>query len=580
MLRILSVILLALLATASRADTAIIESFEDTSDPASWQAITSATVQQPNYGQTLNATVTGPVPVFVSASGNTVGRFTATWSDAPTTATNPYEVGGTTAYRAVRYNINAPSSLPNNAIPTSTGHLEADVTNNSADTVQVALVVDSTESSQFERGPLLQIPGNSSATYVWDFATSAPVGYVTGDGHFSGAIQRLKSLLVYSPTAAPTTSATLSLDVDNIRQVSVDDITAPQTPEPLTLQGVSTGTVILQWSPSPDSDVAWYRIYRSDDSHFGVPVANHLTFPNDPETTVPASQHSVTLNGLPAGQNIYFALTAVDSAVPPNESGLSMALGVNLSANGHLQKNLIVLDNDAILPGQPGFFSQGYAHAVVYTAQAFAALNRPFDSVTADAIVNHLASLSPDPQGIVAWSNLQDGITPGSSISPAAQVAISDYLSAAGNLIVSGSAVAQDLGTSTTVLQTLFKTQLQSSNIGVASIDPAGPLSSAPNFSTTLNPMNNAVAYATSANDGLLPVDGSISLATYSGVAASSAIAATGYRGSLVFLGFAFETAGSQAGPVASAVVRQNLMDAMITYLLGQSSAADWQLFD
>jgi hypothetical protein len=300
--------------------------------------------------------------------------------------------------------------------------------------------------------------------------------------------------------------------------------------------------------------------------------------------TVSAGQQSAIISSLPTGQDVYVAVTAVDNAPTANESEMSQALGVNLRADGLPPQDRIVLDNDHYAPGSASFVTQGYFHAVVYTAQALHGLGRSFDSITDEALGDSLAVLTPNDAAVVVWSNLEDGAgATGDSLSADSLARISSFVAGGGNIIVSGSAVAEDIAVrpgGTTTLANTLKVSLQSGNVAVPLVVPSGPLVAAAGFSTAQNATINAVAYATSANDGVLPTNGSVELSEYSGVPVLSAVAGVGYQQSLVFLGFAFETAGDPAGVAASATVRQGLMQSIINFLTGVTAASDWQLFE
>lgn len=572
------------LTTTAIADTTVIEGFENSADPGNWQisAGTSST------SHTANATVTGPVPEFVTThftEGAQAGQFKATWSlPGAASPSNPYESGGPLTYWAARFNVNAPGSLNANAIPTADGILEADIYNASADPVQIALVVDSSASSQLERGPLVTVPPASSITYTWDFATVAPIGFDTGDGVFTGPTQRLKSLLVYRNTVP--TSANLNLTVDNIRYTHFTDTTPPAVPQIKSVkQGPATGEILVEWTPSPDLDVASYQIYVSGDDQFNSPVVNRLEFPASPAHTTGAGASSAVISGLPTGENIYVALSASDNATAPNESALSQVFAANLNADGSPSRHRIVLDHDRYSPTAPEFVAEGYFHAVVYTAQALGSVGNSFDTVAASTIDSGENILIPQDKAITVWSALRDGENAtGESLTDASLQKIADFINQDGNLILSGSAIAEDIsgraGSAPLQLSAVLRASHQQSNIGVSGITPVAPLDGATAFSTALNPTLNAVAYSTSANDGILPDNGSIALAEYNGIPLTGAAAGIGFQASLVYLGFAFETAGSAAGPTASANLRRQLMSEMVNYLIGHTAARDWQLFD
>jgi hypothetical protein len=546
----------------------IIEGFDDLDDPANWQINLT-------QNHTLNASTTGNVPQLVtSGTANYAGRFLVNWQTPAVAGTaNPYNAADGLTYFAARFNINAPGSLPNNNIPTSGGLLQADITNESSFAVQVALVVDAVGSSQLERGPLVTVPALGSITYSWDFNTQPPVGFDTGDGAFFGAVQRVKSLLVYSATAPA--GAQTSLLVDNIRDGSGIVAPLPDTPVVKSLlKSATAGEAVLSWNPSTNPSVTGYNIYVASDANFGSPTVNRLSFPPAPAKSVGASVNSTTLQGLTAGQNIYVAVAATDGT---EISELSQAYAIRLpSAGGVVDR--IVLDNDAFGPTSPEFQAKGYAHAAVYTAQALGSLGRSYETVSAASIESGAAALAVNEQGVVVWSNLLDGaVEP--SITATNLTKISSFVNAGGNIIVSGTNVGDQLAGAGSPLQTHLHASLLSSHVGLSDITPVRALSAVAPFSTACNPATNAVAYATAANDALVANSDSIELALYTGVPRNGGVAGIGHNKSLVLLGFAFESAGDPAGSAASQTRRKDLMGRMIDYLLIPTAAQDWQLY-
>lgn len=568
MYRILSAALVLAISVGGFAAPVIIDDFEDIDDPANWQVNLTA-------GHTLNATVTGNVPDYAtSGTDNLAGLFKATWETAAPTSSpvNFYDPSGSTTYWGVRFNINAPTSLPNNAIPTATGLLEADMINQSSYPVKVALVVDSAASSQLERGPFIDIAAGDSFTYSWDFATVAPVGFDTGDGEFSGSVQRVKSLLVYSPVA-PTASA-LSFQVDNIRNGSAVPIERPEAPNMLSLlQGASVGEAIVSWDAVDDSVTTGFNIYVASDANFN---SNQLTYPSTPEMTVGGSARSATLTGLSTGENVFVTVSATNGV---EETMSGQTLAANLKANAGTPDDLLVLDNDDYAPGSLDFETRNYGQAAVYTAMAEEGLLRTFQSATAGAIATGTVALLPSDEGIVIWSNLNDGAA-GESISLDNLGKISTFLDQDGNLIISGTNVAEDLAARDPLLLGNFQATLVDGDLGVSDITPVRSLDMAESFSTSLNPMTFPVAYATTQNDALLPTTLSIEQALYTGVPRNGGVPIVGYNRQVLFLGFAFETIGDPDGASATQTLRQNLLSNMIQYLLAPPTAAqDWQLF-
>ena len=99
-----------------------------------------------------------------------------------------------------------------------------------------------------------------------------------------------------------------SADSDAAIVTAVDEF-APQPPQGLVAVQEGAG-VRLFWDPSPERDVAGYRVYRSLDGAAFVAIGPDLL------------EHPLYLDTVVrAGQRVRYRVTAVDSAAPPNESG-------------------------------------------------------------------------------------------------------------------------------------------------------------------------------------------------------------------------------------------------------------------
>ncbi len=563
--------IVCLAAAFASAQAVIIEDFEDTRNFADWVLHEN---NPPNH--TLNAVASGNVPDYVtSGTGNLAGRFNVAWELAsPVPATyNPYDMdGGPQVYYAARFNINAPSALPENSIPTAGGVLRADLVNDSDYPVHVAFVVHSTASSQLERGPLVPVAAGQSLTYTWDFDQTAPVGFDTGNGEFSGTHQRVKSLVVYTET--PPSSDMLQLRVDNIRHGRDNEVPArPTAPQPVSLTQTGTDKARITWQHPAVANVTDYHVFVATDVDFSSGTVNRLTFPATPAKVVAGTENYAEIQDLPVGENIYIAVTALNGM----EASLrSPAFAIRLSENG-FPLDRIVLDHNEYQPGHVLYTSHSYGHAVVYTAQALGGLNRSYETVSASAVALGQVALPAEEESVVVWSNLMDGESGVAAISPAALARIQLHLTSGGNVIVSGTYVASSLAET---LEADLYASLEFANIGLSSVQPSGALSMVPSFATATNVFNDTAAYATNQNDAIAPVDGGVVLASFTSLPRSTGLnAGVGYRNRMVFLSFAFESVASGMGHEQSASVRQALMEGMINYLQTPTEAVDWQLF-
>ncbi|MBN1352602.1 right-handed parallel beta-helix repeat-containing protein [candidate division KSB1 bacterium] len=91
------------------------------------------------------------------------------------------------------------------------------------------------------------------------------------------------------------------------------DLTAPVKPHNLLAQSAD-GAVTLNWSPNTESDLSYYKLYRSQTQGF-TPVANNFF------ATIFAPDTSYTDSTVTNGQTYYYRISAVDSS--GNESAFS-----------------------------------------------------------------------------------------------------------------------------------------------------------------------------------------------------------------------------------------------------------------
>lgn len=90
------------------------------------------------------------------------------------------------------------------------------------------------------------------------------------------------------------------------------DVFAPSAPQELNVVAAREGMVLI-WAPNPEDDVAGYNVYRSTKSGQGYEKVNQQLVR---ETTY-------TDTSVDSGKTYYYVLTAVDSALKPNESEYS-----------------------------------------------------------------------------------------------------------------------------------------------------------------------------------------------------------------------------------------------------------------
>jgi len=139
----------------------------------------------------------------------------------------------------------------------------------------------------------------------------------TGSGTLTWSLTDNQSWLTVNSSSGTTTTETDSVTVSiNTGSLQADTYNAsiivaatgasntPQTiPVTLTLNPPATSSATLMWDPNQESDLASYRVYRSNTQGvYGAPVA-----------VIPAGTVTYQATGLQTGQTYWFTVTAVDS---------------------------------------------------------------------------------------------------------------------------------------------------------------------------------------------------------------------------------------------------------------------------
>jgi uncharacterized repeat protein (TIGR03806 family) len=106
----------------------------------------------------------------------------------------------------------------------------------------------------------------------------------------------------------------------NVNTLAVADTTPPTVPGTLTATALSSSSIRLNWIASTDAGtgVAGYRVYQNGSA---TPLAGTIT------------AVTTTITGLAANTQYSFAVTAIDRANPPNESGASNSASATTPGN-------------------------------------------------------------------------------------------------------------------------------------------------------------------------------------------------------------------------------------------------------
>ncbi|MFN7138168.1 MAG: immunoglobulin domain-containing protein [Limisphaerales bacterium] len=343
------------------------------------------------------------------------------------------------------------------------------------------------------------------------------------------------------------------------------------------------GNIEIAWTPPrTNSLIGWgnpanYRVYISTNGYgFGNPIE------------VNASLTNVVISHLSADKDYYFRVTSVNAG---GESLPSEVVGCRRSANAEWGKALFVngfsrFDRTTNLrqtPMAPNYappsrtgtfervlprFNNSFDYVVQY-GKASEALNLPFDSCHRDAITNGLVSLTN--YTVVIW---QSGQELRNNFDPNLQAQISEFLANRGNLFVSGSGIARELGQSsgpspsdTEFLNNRLRANLAQdshTNSGIYNINVAAGSIFAGNPNFTFDNGTRGIYWVRSP-EILTPYGaGTIGALNYAG--SSAGAAAVQYDGApfgtgrVVYFGFPFET-------IVGESVRSDYMGDILNFL-------------
>ena len=349
----------------------------------------------------------------------------------------------------------------------------------------------------------------------------------------------------------------------------------PEPPANLRASGSPNGSVALAWaapvSVANSGAPTNYIIYQSTN---GCGFGNAISVGNVTNFTV---------TNLTAGVDYYFRVAAANaggesfpSAVvgcrPPLFSTSKKILFVNafdrFDRTTNLKQNFVAQNyvppggtggNERVLPRRINAFDYVVPHG-----QAVSAAGVAFDSCQSAAVANNLVALTNYP--IVIWACGNES-TADESFSSAEQTKVTAFLAGGGNLFVSGSEIAWDLGragVSSTADQNFFHNQLHAvytaDSSGVWNFTAATNSIFAGNTNGTFDDGSKGI-YLVGFPDLITPTNGgAIVSVNYSNVVSGAAgISYNGAAGGgkVIYLAFPFETitsAGVRSAYIADAL--------------------------
>jgi len=317
-------------------------------------------------------------------------------------------------------------------------------------------------------------------------------------------------------------------------EVAEQDVTPPEQPVLLSATGTRDNRLTVTWQANEDPELKGYRLYHSYD---GINWSCHYD-----EEDLSDTSTQLVASPFQNDQDIYFKLTAVDSAAVPNESGGSDIYGTRLT---DIKPKVLLVDgfdrtsDSWTKPSHPFALSH---------ARALDALGMAFDCCANESIID--SSLALADYDAVVWILGDEGVED-STFTPAEQSLVTAYLESGGNLFVSGSEVAYDLvelgsPTDTNFFHQVLKADYVANDAGVNAAEGIGG-TIFEDLSFSFDDGTHGI-YEENYPDALATRGNSMVNAMYSGTSYGAGLQYQGPIGlgtqesRLVYLGFPFET--------------------------------------
>ncbi len=324
--------------------------------------------------------------------------------------------------------------------------------------------------------------------------------------------------------------------------VEAGDVVPPAIPALQSVISDSVTTIDVAWSPNQDADLMGYRIeFTLDGVNWSL---------RDDETVLGPMASSRSYQSVTPKTNIFFRLSAIDSAAPPNLSGTSDVYGVRLNNNSPVRT--LIVDGFDRTEGSGSYHLPSHPFAMSW------GMSVPLDFSTCanDDLLS--GSVHMNDYDIVLWL-LGDESSADETFSAAEQLLVTSYLQQGGKLFVSGSEVAYDLDRPSgptqadrDFLHSMLKTRYIADDANQYTVTGEEGFA---DINLRYGLVAEGSPYEEDWPDVLAP-EGGASTLLYYGAASGGVVAATGFKGvfpggsapgAVLVCGFPFETIVSRA---------------------------------
>ena len=425
----------------------------------------------------------------------------------------------------------------------------------------------------------MQATGSPPLEYAWSTANRAPYGSSYGEIDNRVIDNEFDATIIEVAFHDNQTDARLLLD-PKVRDLAAracyqatvkyfdrfdagsDDALLPEPATNVAAIGNADGTVTVRWDPPAASSVGGdaptgYIVYKSTDGT-GFDGGTYVTA---------AAGTSVTFNNLPDSDGVYyFRVAAYNAGGTSKLSDVVVAAPSGTSVdrilivNGFDRQDRFLTPNDPYGGGTVSRVRPEYMNSHTYATQVGQALESnagkvAISSVQNEAVISGEVDLS-DYQ-MVVWI-LGEESTADDTFNATEQTKVSAYLAGGGNLFVSGAEIGYELTGTSFYTNTLHATYVRDDAATYRAQGTSAGIFAG--ISMTFD--DGDLFYDTDYPDVISPSGGATSALSYvGGTGGTAAIQyqGTGSQGSLVMLGFPFET-------ITSATTRNVMMTRVVDF--------------
>jgi murein DD-endopeptidase MepM/ murein hydrolase activator NlpD len=271
-------------------------------------------------------------------------------------------------------------------------------------------------------------PGSDLSTHIYTMTNGGgadeinSTGYVAPGYWDTGALSPGTYVVMIWAIDTRALGDTVYLPV----QVQEGDPVPPAAPVLRAVENDSTNRVTVSWYANTEPDLLGYRLY------FTLDEKNWVR--REDENVLGPATTSISYENITSG-TVFFRLTAIDSASPPNESVASDVYGMRLNTSS---TGTLLVDGFDRREASGSYHLESHPFAMTHGFP----VPLDFNTCANDAVID--GSVDLNGYDVVVWI-LGDESANDETFSSAEQALVRAYMDGGGHLFVTGSEIAYDL---------------------------------------------------------------------------------------------------------------------------------------